>query len=124
MASTCRPDVVGCGSTYRALVLQAHHEGAHVPRGLVVDDDHGLLLGDGPHVVAPLRHCGTNGQEKNFVTTSLLVTPVSEATPPLRCTVHRITTSPQGKTKPLLELFIESLNEMHNVFSTSTCLSI
>lgn len=50
--------------SYRALVLQAHHEGAHVSRGLVVDDDHGLLLGDGPHVVAPLRHCRANRQER------------------------------------------------------------
>lgn len=29
---------------YRALVLQAHHQGAHVSCGLVVNYDHGFLF--------------------------------------------------------------------------------
>lgn len=44
-------------SSYRALVLQAHHEGAHISCGLVVDDDHGFLFRDGPYVITPLRYC-------------------------------------------------------------------
>lgn len=44
-------------SSYRALVLQAHHEGAHISCGLVVDDDHGFLFRDGPYIITPLRYC-------------------------------------------------------------------
>ena len=45
--------------SYRALVLQAHHEGAHVSCGLVVDYDHSFLFCKGPHVVTPLCYCKT-----------------------------------------------------------------
>ncbi|TNN76150.1 hypothetical protein EYF80_013681 [Liparis tanakae] len=34
----------------------AHHEGAHISCGLVVDDDHGFFFRDGPYVIAPLRY--------------------------------------------------------------------
>lgn len=49
---------------YRALVLETHHERAHVPGRLVVNDDHGLVLRDGPHVVSPLCHCRGQGGGK------------------------------------------------------------
>lgn len=42
---------------YRALVLQTHHQGAHVSCGLVVNYDHGFLLRDGSYIIAPLRDC-------------------------------------------------------------------
>lgn len=54
-------------SPYRALVLQAHHEGAHISCGLVVDDDHGFFFRDGQHIIAPLRYC-TIKHRRNMVT--------------------------------------------------------
>lgn len=44
-------------SSYRALILQAHHEGAHISCGLVVDNDHGFLFRDGPNIITPLCYC-------------------------------------------------------------------
>lgn len=46
-----------CLCSYHAFILQAHHEGAHISCGLVVDDDHGFFFRDGPYVVTPLRYC-------------------------------------------------------------------
>lgn len=111
MATTCMSDFVRCIRPYRALVLQAHHEGAHVSRGLVVDDDHGLLLGDGPHVVSPLRHCrtrGTRAQQRgqtHIKHINLFLRSVFETTWVASVGLRLHVTmpfSPQGKTKPLL----------------------
>lgn len=49
--------------SYRSLVLQAHHECAHISCWLVVDDDHGFFLGDRPHIITPFCYCETKQKD-------------------------------------------------------------
>lgn len=39
--------------SYRALVLQTHHQGAHISCGLVVNYDHGFLFWDWSYIITP-----------------------------------------------------------------------
>ena len=52
---TYSPEIPWLKASYRALVLQAHHEGANISCGLVVHYHHGFLFRDGPHIVTPLH---------------------------------------------------------------------
>lgn len=54
---------------YRALVLETHHQGAHISCGLVVYYDHGFLFRDWSHVITPLCYCGRQITEKPWLET-------------------------------------------------------
>lgn len=54
---------------YRALVLQTHHQGAHITCGLVINYDHGFLFWDGSYIITPLCDCEWKITENSWLYT-------------------------------------------------------